>query len=192
VSTVLNLNLRKRQPKGWHRNPCAVHKCRKAGGGRRLCDEHHGVMLSTTAARLGTTPTWVAVNSAGYVTVGGLKPYGRTVTEHKLVMERALGRELVAGENVHHKNRPENLELWVSFQPSGQRPQDLVIYARELLARYAARDCETNQLPLPTQTSRDTTHLRQMPHLPPDHGGQGVRVDLDEIDTAMVPYGGAV
>lgn len=39
--------------------------------------------------------------------------------EHKAVMEAKLGRKLVKGESVHHKNairhdnRPENLELWV-------------------------------------------------------------------------------
>ncbi len=59
-------------------------------------------------------------------------------------MERILGRALIKGENVHHKNgnradnRPENLELWVSYQPSGQRPEDLVTYAHEILRRYAA------------------------------------------------------
>jgi hypothetical protein len=52
---------------------------------------------------------------------------GRYVLQHHLVMERMLGRLLVAGENVHHRNgvrddnRPSNLELWVVAQPAGQR-----------------------------------------------------------------------
>lgn len=33
-------------------------------------------------------------------------------------------------------NHPENLELWVTSQPSGQRPEDLATYARALLRRY--------------------------------------------------------
>ena len=35
-------------------------------------------------------------------------------------------------------NHPDNLELWVTSQPSGQRPEDLVQWAVDIIERYGA------------------------------------------------------
>lgn len=71
----------------------------------------------------------------GHITKHGYRKVrsdGKYIVEHRLVMERALGRKLHPHETVHHRNgdrlgnRIENLEIWVRRHPYGQRIADLV------------------------------------------------------------------
>lgn len=67
---------------------------------------------------------------------------GRTVLKHRMVIEIELGRALLPTEFVHHingdraDNRRANLELWITSQPKGQRVEDKVKWAREILKLY--------------------------------------------------------
>lgn len=86
---------------------------------------------------IGTTRT----NAGGYVIVK-IGPGRAWKLQHRLVMEGVLGRPLDVDETVHHingdktDNRPENLELWSSRHPGGQRSVDLVEFAHQILERY--------------------------------------------------------
>ena len=83
------------------------------------------------------------VGEAGYVK-RSVKKDGkwRPEIQHRVIMEQHLGRKLLKGENVHHingvrhDNRIENLELWNTSQPSGQRVADKLAWAREIIALY--------------------------------------------------------
>ena len=67
---------------------------------------------------------------------------GRSVLEHRHVMERQIGRKLRKEESVHHRdgrrsfNAPVNLELWSKAHPSGQRVADKIAFAIEMLTLY--------------------------------------------------------
>jgi hypothetical protein len=72
------------------------------------------------------------------------------VFEHRLVVEKRLGRILLPHENVHHlngdraDNTDSNLELWSTCQPCGQRLADKMKWVWEMVTLYG------NLFPAPT------------------------------------------
>lgn len=75
---------------------------------------------------------WFLDNRSGYVIH---HTDGKREFQHRLVMEKILGRKLTKHETVHHKNgirhdnRPENLELWATDHGRGQRAKDQDIWS---------------------------------------------------------------
>jgi hypothetical protein len=131
--------------RGWrNQQSCSIEGCEGRYYSRGWCNPHYQRWRHRGDP---TAPDKRAPNGqANYINESGyrvINANGRIVLEHRHVMEQVLGRPLLPNETPHHKNgqradnRPENLELWVSHQPKGQRAVDLLAWAEEIVARYA-------------------------------------------------------
>lgn len=122
---------------------CSSHYYRWRGTGDVQPDRP--ILTTTQAAAAATAalelpPGSNRINGNGYVVrklhdddphiAMASQTHGRWVLEHRYVMAASLGRDLNPAETVHHingdrtDNRLDNLELWGSRHPKGQRAAD--------------------------------------------------------------------
>ena len=136
---------------------CTFDGCEKPHKGNNYCSGHnyqlkkHGKVWPIKYNKPGEWGEWYL--REGYRirsrSVNGVRQEQR---EHRYLMELKLGRKLLPEENVHHKNgvrsdnRMENLELWTTSQPSGQRVEDKIEWAKEILQKYDVPYCNCGSL----------------------------------------------
>ena len=123
-----------------YKNPqCLVDFCDSPRYSRGLCTGHY------SQQQRGKEFTELQQRGEGTIDKNGYRRIsinGQWFYQHRFVMEQHLGRKLLPEENVHHingvrnDNRIENLELWNTSQPSGQRIEDKVEWALEILRLY--------------------------------------------------------
>lgn len=123
---------------------CTLPDCERKHRARGLCGLHYSRYLAGDREFAG--PPRRNGNGEGNLSVHGyvrITINGRSTAEHRWIMEQYLGRSLLPQETVHHKNgdkadnRLENLELWSSSHPAGQRIEDKVTWAKAILETYA-------------------------------------------------------
>jgi hypothetical protein len=130
---------------------CQADKCqKKTPGGGRYCAMHYWRLREHGSLNLPAKPPkpptrWVTKWGYRHVYLPAhpMANSAGAVYEHRLVMAEHLGRNLSSNESVHHingdrlDNRIQNLELWSKSQPAGQRVEEKVAWAVELLRTYA-------------------------------------------------------
>lgn len=136
IKKIRNRKLKKK-------DKCLSPSCSKDSRSLGYCKGHyyrfkiHGDSLDSKPLEPAYIPY---VDARGYMVV---HKNNKHIKIHRQVMEEHLGRPLLPGESVHHKNgirtdnRIENLELWSTSQPSGQRVEDKVKWAMEILETYS-------------------------------------------------------
>lgn len=139
---------------------CTIDGCDSPHSAKGLCGKHYQrqVTYGDVHRKIRRNNGEGTIDPQGYVrlsvpsgTPGAFEYLDRSdgrnrrkawIAEHRYVMAQHLNRPLTSNESVHHKNgvktdnRIENLELWSGKHPAGQRVEDLVDWALEILEQY--------------------------------------------------------
>jgi hypothetical protein len=119
---------------------CNVDSCERTHFAKGFCKTHYRRNL-----KYGDPLKGPRIKGTGTINTSGYKAKmvkGQYILEHREIMESHINRKLLPTETVHHKNgnkldnRIENLELWNSSHPPGQRASDLLEWAKEIIFVY--------------------------------------------------------
>ncbi len=136
---------------GLPRATCSIENCDRPVRAKKLCSTHYERQLDGNED---SDIKHIKPKGSGHTDSLGYRYIyidGVQVAEHRYLMAQNLGRQLLPGETVHHKNGNRsdndlnNLELWSSAQPYGQRVKDKVKWAKEIINLYDSDEI-TNEI----------------------------------------------
>ena len=129
----------------WYNSRRVIKKCLKCGKEYKKPSARSGTYCSVSCATSGEnnyqwnggkfiSQGYVYILSKGHPNASKIKPY---IGEHRLVMEKHLGRYLKKSEVVHHidgnksDNRIENLQLFKSNNEHRKMEEEIMSYVKE-------------------------------------------------------------
>jgi hypothetical protein len=123
-----------------HLDTCKCHRCRI---GKGYFMGENNPMWKGGIKKMKTGYVYEYVKPGSIYSIMAANGVGNNyIAQHRLVMAKKLKRPLTKDETVHHKNgikddnRIENLELWASKHHSGQRVDDQIKWAIEILTKH--------------------------------------------------------